>query len=59
MGLKLAKQAVNQSLDAQGQWTAIQAAFSLHQLAHSHNMQVHGQIVDPGGAAVIRNQSRR
>ena len=57
MGLKLAKQAVNQSLDAQGQWTAIQAAFSLHQLGHSHNMQVHGQLVDPGGAAAIRAQS--
>lgn len=58
MGLKLAKQAVNQSLDAQGQWTAIQAAFSLHQLAHSHNMQVHGMPVDPNGVAVIREQSR-
>lgn len=58
IGLKLAKQAVNQSLDAQGQWTAIQAAFSLHQLAHSHNMQVHGRLVDPGGAAVIRENQR-
>jgi enoyl-CoA hydratase len=58
MGLKLAKQAVNQSLDAQGQWTAIQAAFSLHQLAHSHNMQVHGMPVDPNGVTVIREQSR-
>jgi enoyl-CoA hydratase len=57
MGLKLAKQAVNQSLDAQGQWTAIQAAFSLHQLGHSHNMQVHGMLVDPNGAAAIRAQS--
>ena len=54
MGLKLAKQAVNQSLDAQGQWAAIQAAFSLHQLGHSHNMQVHGLPIDPDGIAVIR-----
>lgn len=57
MGVKLAKQAVNQSLDAQGQWAAIQAAFSLHELGHSHNMQVHNLPIDPEGAAVIRQQS--
>jgi enoyl-CoA hydratase len=49
MGLKLAKQAVNQTLDAQGQWTALQAAFGLHQLAHSHNMQRFGSLLDPDG----------
>jgi len=58
MGLKLAKQAVNQTLDAQGQWAAIQAAFSLHELGHSHNMQVHKLPVDPDGAAVIRRQAK-
>jgi enoyl-CoA hydratase len=57
IGLKLAKQAVNQSLDAQGQWTAVQAAFSLHQLGHSHNRELHGLAVDPGGAALIRELS--
>jgi enoyl-CoA hydratase len=57
MGLKLAKQAVNQALDAQGQWAAIQAAFSLHELGHSHNMQVHKLPIDPDGVAVIRRQS--
>ena len=35
-GLKLAKQSVNQALDAQGQYSALQAAFSLQQLAHTH-----------------------
>jgi enoyl-CoA hydratase len=59
MGLKLAKQAVNQSLEAQGQWTAIQSAFSLHELGHSHNMQVHGRLVDPSGAKTIREEARR
>lgn len=49
MGLKLAKQAVNQALDAQGQWTALQAAFGLHHLAHSHNMQRFGSLLDPAG----------
>jgi enoyl-CoA hydratase len=58
MGLKLAKQAVNQALDAQGQWAAIQAAFSLHELGHSHNMQVHNLPIDPEGAAVIRRQAK-
>lgn len=54
VGLKLAKQAVNQALDAQGQWTAVQSAFGLHQLAHAHNMQVHGALVDPDGVAAVR-----
>jgi enoyl-CoA hydratase len=57
MGLKLAKQSVNQSLDAMGQWSAVQAAFSLHQLGHSHNREQHGHLVDPGGAALIRELS--
>jgi enoyl-CoA hydratase len=57
MGLKLAKQSINQALDAQGQWTAIQAAFGLHQVGHSHNMQVYGTVVDPNGAGVIRQRN--
>lgn len=58
VGLKLAKQSVNQSLDAQGYWSAVQAAFSLHQLGHSHNRELFdGQIVDPGGAELIRELS--
>ncbi|HYH52484.1 MAG TPA: enoyl-CoA hydratase [Acidimicrobiia bacterium] len=58
IGLKLAKQAVNQSLDAQGQWTTLQAALSLHEIGHSHNMQLFGIPVDPNGAQVIRELSR-
>jgi enoyl-CoA hydratase len=58
MGLKLAKQAVNQSLDAQGQWQALQAAFSLHQLGHSHNREVHGFYIHPDGAEIIRAENR-
>jgi enoyl-CoA hydratase len=58
IGLKLAKQAVNQSLDAQGQWVALRAAFGLHQVGHAHNMQLHGQLIDPGGSALIRELSR-
>lgn len=47
--LKLAKEAVNAAQDAQGRVGAMNTAFALHQLAHSHNMQVHGMMVDPGG----------
>ncbi|HEX9888780.1 MAG TPA: enoyl-CoA hydratase-related protein, partial [Nitriliruptorales bacterium] len=54
IGLTLAKQAVNQSQDAQGLWTAIQAAMSLHQLGHAHNREQFGTVVDPSGAETIR-----
>jgi len=59
MGLKLAKQSVNQAQDAQGLWQALQAAMSLQQLGHSHNVQVHGIPVDPEGANIIRSQAKR
>ncbi len=59
MGLKLAKQSVNQAQDAQGLWQALQAAMSLQQLGHSHNAQVHGIVVDPDGARIIRDQAKR
>jgi enoyl-CoA hydratase len=58
MGLRLAKQSVNQMQDAQGFWTALQAAMSLQQLGHSHNSQLHGIPVDPSGAEVIRKQAK-
>jgi enoyl-CoA hydratase len=47
--LRLAKEAVNAAQDAQGRISAMQTAFALHQLAHSHNMQVHGMMIDPSG----------
>jgi len=46
--LKLAKESVNQALEAQGQWTALRAAFSIQHLAHAHNRVRFGQPVDPG-----------
>ena len=58
MGLKLAKQSVNQMQDGQGLWTALQAAMSLQQLGHSHNAQVHGMPVDPRRLEVIRKQAK-
>jgi len=47
-GLKLAKQSVNQAVDAQGFRSALQAAFSLQQLAHTHLRVLHGDLAaDP------------
>lgn len=37
--LRLAKMAVNQALDAQGFWTAQQAAFNLQHVGHSHSRE--------------------
>ena len=45
--LKLAKESVNEALDAQGQWTALRAAFSKQHLAHAHNRLRFGRPVDP------------
>lgn len=47
--LKLAKQAVNRSVDIMGQQNAIDQAFQLHQLAHAHNMLKFGMLMDPSG----------
>lgn len=46
--LKLAKDSVNQTLEAQGQWTAFRAAFSIQHLAHAHNRIKFGIPIDPG-----------
>ena len=56
-GLQLAKKAINHSLDAQGLRLALDAAFAMHHLAHSHNVQVHGLIVDPAGMETIRRDA--
>lgn len=59
MGLKLAKQSVNQMQDSQGLWPALQAAMTLQQLGHANNYQVHGMAVDPGGMEIIRDQAKK
>ena len=48
--LQLAKESVNQTLDAQGQWNALRAAFSMQHLAHAHNRLRFGIPIDPGYA---------
>ncbi len=57
-GLSLAKQSVNNAQDAMGIYTAIQSAFGLHHVAHSHNRLVHdGSLVDPAGLQIIRDEA--
>jgi enoyl-CoA hydratase len=47
--LAAAKKTVNETLDIQGQRTALEMAFKLHHLCHFHNMEVHGALADPAG----------
>lgn len=47
--LKLAKESVNQSQEAQGFYTALRAAFSLQQLGHANNRLRFGMPIDPSG----------
>ena len=57
--LKLAKESVNAAQDAQGRISAMQTAFALHQLGHSHNMQVHGLPIDPRGTGGLVEARRK
>jgi enoyl-CoA hydratase len=56
-GLTLAKQSVNNALDAMGQYTALQSAFGLHHVAHSHNRLKFDSLIDPRGIKVIRDEA--
>ena len=58
IGLKLAKMSVNQSQEAQGLWNAVQSAFGLHHLGHTHALSVHGIRVEPSGIRVIREDAK-
>ncbi|MFC9789719.1 enoyl-CoA hydratase [Rhodococcus sp. NPDC127528] len=57
-GLRLAKEAVNRSLDAQGQSVALDSALALHNLGHAHNLKQFDRIIDPRGQEVIRREAR-
>jgi enoyl-CoA hydratase len=58
-GLRLAKLAVNNSMDIQGQWSAIQSAFALHHVGHAHDRIIHdGLPIDPNGLDVIRTEAK-
>jgi enoyl-CoA hydratase len=56
-GLTLAKQSVNNSLDAMGMYTAMQSAFGLHHVAHNHNLRLYDSLINPAGIKVIRDEA--
>ena len=58
VGLRLAKLACNQSLDAQGYGNAIHAAMGWQQVGHAQARLVHGSPVDPAGAEIIRSDRK-
>ena len=47
--LKLTKKAINGAQDAQGRDLAMQNAFHLHQLAHTHWLKLYDFLMDPTG----------
>lgn len=57
-GLWLAKESVNRSLDAQGQSVTMDSAFALHNFEHADNIARYGQILDPTGADLVRNEAK-
>ncbi|WP_280417749.1 enoyl-CoA hydratase [Nocardia carnea] len=57
-GLRLAKESINRSLDAQGQTVALESALGLHNLGHAANLAREGTIVVMSGMEVIRDLSR-
>ena len=59
IGLKLAKQSVNQMQDGQGMWPSLQAAMSLQHIGHAHSRLVHDTAIAPGGGEKIKKQSKQ
>lgn len=62
-GLLMAKRAVNQTLDAQGQHTALEGAYNLHSLGHANAWVMEEQIVLAGlnemSAANKKDQTKK
>jgi enoyl-CoA hydratase len=58
IGLKLAKQAINFSMDLQGQQQALTGALAMHHVGHAHARVEFGMPVDPTGIDVIRNDAK-
>jgi enoyl-CoA hydratase len=59
VGLKLAKQSVNQMQDAQGLWPSLQAAMSLQHIGHAHERLIHKSAVEPEGGEKIKKQAQK
>lgn len=57
--LKLAKEAVNKTLDIQGQMNAIDQAFSLHHLCHTQNFRVFGYGMDTSNLPAMASAPKK
>jgi enoyl-CoA hydratase len=57
--LKLAKEAVNKTLDIQGQANAIDAAFYIHHLGHNQNFRLFGWGMDPTNVPSLANVPKK
>jgi enoyl-CoA hydratase len=54
MGLKTAKESLNQTQNEQGFYNALRAAMTVQQLAHAHHQALHGMGVEPQGGENVR-----
>jgi enoyl-CoA hydratase len=54
MGLKTAKESVNQMQNDQGLYSSLRSAMSLQQLSHAHNSLLHKIPVVPEGGERVR-----
>ena len=59
MGLKTAKESVNQMQNEQGLYAALRSAMAMQQLAHAQNYIVHGGAVDPEGMERVRDLAKK
>ncbi len=59
LGLKTAKECVNQTQNEQGLYNSLRHAMAVQQLAHAHNKIVHGIPVEPEGAKAVREAAKK
>ncbi len=59
MGLKTAKESVNQMQNEQGLYASLRSAMALQQLAHAHNYLVHQGPVDPAGVERVKALAKK
>lgn len=59
MGLRTAKESVNQMQDAQGFYTALRSAMGMQQLGHAQNYVVHQSAVHPDGVGIVRELAKK
>lgn len=59
MGLKLAKESVNQMQNAQGLYASLRSAMGLQQMGHANNHMVHNMGVDPAGMQIVRDLAKK